>query len=292
MNYPEKEVNFTNFSGNVGMFPNSTYSVVRYMVDFFPDTRKLLGKYYLSALLQKLRKILEAGFACGERILQVFPDGFDILILYAGRKDTDEKIGKWSHQFGVVLKSMGIAGMVSLSAGVSNGIKTSESAGLENAVNEAAFARLFGQLGQNPFVRYYCDKDYQAQRRQRRLELEIRTALQEHQFQVYLQPQYQLNELKIVGTEALVRWEHPKLGLIPPDQFIPFMEQDRFILQLDFYMLEECCKILQKWRLNGFPHVPISVNFSRLHAATDNFLQSFFQSQKNMVCLQMICALN
>lgn len=277
MNYPEKAVNFANFSesGDLEMFPDNTYSIVRYTVDFFPDAVKLLGKDYLSVLLQKLRRILEIGFFRGERILQVFPDGFDILILYASRKDTDKKIREWSHQFGMVLKSMGITGTISLSAGVSNGVKISEPTRLENAVNEAAFARLFGQLGQNPFVRYYCNEDYQAQRRQRRLELEIPTALQEHQFQVYLQPQYQLDGLKIVGAEALVRWKHPELGLIPPDQFIPFMEQDRYILQLDFYMLEGCCKILRKWRLSGFPHVPISVNFSRLHAATDDFLQLF-----------------
>lgn len=272
MNYPKKAVSE---SENSVMLPGHTYSVVRYTVDFLPEARKLLGQNNLSALLQKLRDILKSGFVCGERILQVLPSGFDVLILYAGRKETDEKIGEWSHQFAKVLESMGFLGLISFSAGVSGAIDFLTPAALEDVIYQAKYAKHAGQLERNPFVRYYSDEDYQAQRRQRQLELGVWSALRNRQFEVYLQPQYLLDGLKIVGAEALVRWRHPEFGLILPDQFIPFMERDRCILQLDFYMLEECCKILRKWHLDGFPCVPISVNFSRLHAVTNDFMQHF-----------------
>lgn len=89
-------------------------------------------------------------------------------------------------------------------------------------------------------------------------------ALSEKQFQVYLQPKYDVQNNKVVGAEALVRWKNPEAGFIFPNDFIPLFEQNGFITKLDYYVWEEVCRLLQAWGKAGHPLVPISVNVSRV----------------------------
>ena len=89
-------------------------------------------------------------------------------------------------------------------------------------------------------------------------------ALAKQQFKVWLQPKFELEEQQIVGAEALVRWEHPKRGVISPARFIPVFERNGFIFQLDSYIWEETCKLLAKWKAAGLKPLPVSVNISRV----------------------------
>ena len=89
-------------------------------------------------------------------------------------------------------------------------------------------------------------------------------ALREKQFRVFLQPKYDLVTEKVVGAEALVRWKHPKLGLISPGEFIPVFERNGFIMKLDEYVWEETCRIIKRWQDEGRTILPVSVNISRM----------------------------
>ena len=91
----------------------------------------------------------------------------------------------------------------------------------------------------------------------------MESALAEEQFVVYLQPKYSLREECMAGAEALVRWNHPKLGFISPGEFIPLFEKNGFIPQLDQYVWEKVCTYLHEWRQKGYPTLPVSVNVSR-----------------------------
>lgn len=90
-------------------------------------------------------------------------------------------------------------------------------------------------------------------------------ALKENQFQIYLQPKYDMRTRTIVGAEALSRWIHPTDGIISPGEFIPLFERNGFILRLDEYIWELACKTLRRWIDEDFPVIPISVNVSRMH---------------------------
>ena len=80
-----------------------------------------------------------------------------------------------------------------------------------------------------------------------------------------------INTNKICGAEALVRWLHPEKGLIPPIFFLPYFERCGFITELDYYVLECTCQNLRRWIDQGIKVVPVSCNFSRLHAKDDFF---------------------
>ena len=89
-------------------------------------------------------------------------------------------------------------------------------------------------------------------------------ALKERQFQVYYQAKYDINTENIIGAEALVRWIHPEMVFMSPGEFIPLFEKNGFIVKVDYYVWEEACKILRKWKEENRTMIPISVNVSRV----------------------------
>lgn len=100
-------------------------------------------------------------------------------------------------------------------------------------------------------------------------------ALANRDFQVYLQPKVDLRKEKVAGAEALVRWQHPEKGMIPPGDFIPLFEKNGNICKLDCYVFEEVCRLLDRWREEGRELFPISVNLSRQHFRNPDFMEQF-----------------
>lgn len=94
------------------------------------------------------------------------------------------------------------------------------------------------------------------------LENSIRKALQLNEFVVYYQPQIDIMTGDIIGTEALVRWNHPTLGLIPPAKFIPIAEETGIIVPLGEWVLKTACLQNQVWREKGLAPMSVSVNLS------------------------------
>ena len=105
------------------------------------------------------------------------------------------------------------------------------------------------------------------------IESKMEKALRDGEFKAFYQPKYDLRTRRIVGAEALVRWISPESGFMPPGKFIPLFEENGFVIQVDYYILEETFK-LQKERLAaGKEVIPISVNQSRLHMTEENYLE-------------------
>lgn len=88
-------------------------------------------------------------------------------------------------------------------------------------------------------------------------------ALEQHQFQVYYQPKYDLQTELIAGAEALVRWNNPEKGFLSPGAFIPLFEKNGFVSKLDRYVWEQVCKDLHLWIQSGNQPVAVSINVSR-----------------------------
>ena len=98
-------------------------------------------------------------------------------------------------------------------------------------------------------------------------------ALEDKEFVLYYQPQFDHSNGSLVGTEALVRWIHPERGIISPGIFIPIFEKTGFITNLDLYVFEQVCVFLRKQLDQGKTVVPISSNFSRYDIFMTNFVE-------------------
>ena len=102
--------------------------------------------------------------------------------------------------------------------------------------------------------------------RERQVENDIVSALENGELVLYIQPKVNMSTGRIIGGEALVRWLHPEKGLVPPGEFIPVLEKNGFIINVDEYIWEKVFAYLGKLKEEGRELVPISINVSRLHA--------------------------
>ncbi|MEG0641664.1 MAG: GGDEF domain-containing phosphodiesterase [Clostridium sp.] len=107
------------------------------------------------------------------------------------------------------------------------------------------------------------------------IEISMESALDNKEFQIYIQPKFNLKNRNIIGAEALIRWSHPVKGMISPDNFIPIFEKNGFISKIDTYVFEEVCKQIQEQINNGYTPIPISVNFSRVHISNLNLIYTY-----------------
>lgn len=112
------------------------------------------------------------------------------------------------------------------------------------------------------------------------IEQHMYQALTNNEFFVMYQPKISLETEKIVGAEALVRWNCPELGILQPSKFISLFERNGFITTLDFYVYEQVFKFMEKNISNGIQIVPISVNMSRNHSKPDKFMHHFLEIYK------------
>jgi diguanylate cyclase (GGDEF)-like protein len=106
-------------------------------------------------------------------------------------------------------------------------------------------------------------------RRRRELEKDLRDALSRDQFHLVYQPQISYRDHRVVGVEALIRWQHPEHGLVPPDLFIPLAEQNGTIIPIGEWVLDQACRQLREWHDLGFVGLRMAVNLStvQLHHA-------------------------
>lgn len=132
------------------------------------------------------------------------------------------------------------------------------------------------QQGKNNYQFYSPEMNTKALE-QLALEADLRKALVRDEFLLYYQPQVDINTGEIVGMEALLRWQHPQLGLVPPNQFIPLAEETGLICQIGEWVLRTACVQHQAWRLAGLSPMRIAVNLSARQFQQQGLVQTIVQ---------------
>jgi EAL domain-containing protein (putative c-di-GMP-specific phosphodiesterase class I) len=115
---------------------------------------------------------------------------------------------------------------------------------------------------------------------QRRLWLvtQLHKALELGELLLYYQPQAKVSEDKLVGLEALIRWNHRELGLVSPGEFIPLAEETGLIIPIGTWVIEEACRQAKDWQNRGLLPVRVSVNVSALQFSRDDFIDIVTQA--------------
>ncbi|MGA2980060.1 MAG: EAL domain-containing protein [Terriglobales bacterium] len=139
-------------------------------------------------------------------------------------------------------------------------------------------------LIKNADAAMYCAKDYgrdnfrfftddmNAQSVERlTLESSLRLALDKKELFLVYQPQMDIGTGRITGLEALLRWQHPELGLVPPDKFIRIAENSGLIMSIGEWVLRTACSQARKWQEEGLPAVPVAVNVSAVQFRQGGF---------------------
>jgi EAL domain-containing protein (putative c-di-GMP-specific phosphodiesterase class I) len=109
------------------------------------------------------------------------------------------------------------------------------------------------------------------------MESHLHRALEQNEFVIYYQPQYDVNDDSLIGMEALIRWQHPEMGLITPAKFIPLAEETGLIVQIDRWVFRQALQQFSNWYKQGFNPGKLAINLAikQLH---QNDLMEFISS--------------
>jgi diguanylate cyclase (GGDEF)-like protein/PAS domain S-box-containing protein len=135
--------------------------------------------------------------------------------------------------------------------------------------------------GRNNF-QFYTQSMTESVAQRMRLENGLRRAIEQDEFVVYYQPKIALAGGRITGAEALVRWRHPALGMVAPDQFIPVAEQSGLIKPIGSWVLREVCRQNREWQEAGLGMIPIAVNLSPVQLHADDFLDEVIDTLREL----------
>ncbi|MGN1187633.1 MAG: EAL domain-containing protein, partial [Lachnospiraceae bacterium] len=141
-----------------------------------------------------------------------------------------------------------------------------------NIINDCAMALNVARRGKQEMVVYVTDDIKEKLYKEKQVAFRFEEAVKNHEFLVYYQPKVCLDDYSLAGAEALVRWKHQDM-MINPGDFIPVYEQNGMICKLDFYMLEQVCRDIVKWKEMGLKPLRVSVNFSRKHLFNPNLAE-------------------
>ena len=131
------------------------------------------------------------------------------------------------------------------------------------------------QAGRNRFHIYDPALDHRARNQQDMLK-RIRQGLKENQFELYYQPKIDLRTRKMVGAEALIRWNHPKLGLLTPARFLPAAENSEIDIEIGEWVIATAMKQMALWRESGLD-LEVSINISAYHLGSSGFAEKLKQ---------------
>jgi diguanylate cyclase (GGDEF)-like protein len=144
---------------------------------------------------------------------------------------------------------------------------------------QAADAALYRakQSGRNT-LQFFTRQMHEQAHEVLQVESELRQALERGEFLLHYQPQVDAKTLRIIGAEALIRWQHPKKGLVPPGRFIPIAEESGLIIDIGEWVLQTAIRQIVDWQTAGLPVVPVAVNLSVAQFRQDTFYETVAQA--------------
>ena len=230
-------------------------------LDGFKRINDTLGHGIGDQLLKSVAKRLKSSVRQVDTIARLGGDEFTIVLLEISHTQDAKNVARKILK--VVSRPYKIDDhelFVTASIGIS--IYPGDGADIESLIRKADIAmyRAKGQ-GKNDYQLYKLSMDAKFSERLT-LENSLRKAVENNELVAYYQPQVDLRTGQITGVEALVRWQHPKLGLVPPDKFIPLAEETGVILEIDKWMMKTACHQIKSWEKEGIANIRVAVNLS------------------------------
>ena len=240
------------------------FAVMMLDLDHFKKVNDSLGHSVGNEMLKDVASRLMLAARDIDTVARLGSDHFILLLPGVGNSETAGVIAE--KLLAAVRKPINLGGhelFMTASAGIAffpdDGTKSEHL--LRNADSAMHRAK---ELGRDTFQTYASGMNDLAQLRLVR-ESELHNAIQRGELRLRYQPQVDLRTGRIVGVEALVRWEHPVLGLIGPHEFVPLAEESGLIVAVDLWVMQEACRQAKVWLDEGLPEIRMAVNISGRH---------------------------
>lgn len=251
---------------------NKKFAIMLLDFDRFKNINDTLGHGVGDQLLQECSIRLKASVTENDRVYRVGGDEFIIITQDASEENcmriADAILKNFSTALSVNIYKISITPSIGISLYPDNG-QTSEVL-LKNADTSMYLAK---SKGRNQYKFYSPDLSNKMARKMM-IENELGRAIPREQLILYYQPKVDLQTKEIVGIEALLRWKHPELGFVSPDEFIPIAEETGMIVPIGDWVLYEACKKLIVWQQQGYSHLCMSINVSVSQFRHKGFIQN------------------
>lgn len=257
---------------------NKPYYLMIIDIDKFKTFNKKYGREkgdkVLKAIAIKLKEIIEEN----EIITRLANDIFGIIFL--NQKDIDDIVGKINDEISNIKVDENEYKML-LSIGIYK-IKDEDNDIFE-ILDKALIAHNMSKGNYNKRYFIYDDKIEEKMIKEHDIEMIMEEGLEKQEFKVFYQPKIDTKTGKIKGAEALVRWQRED-RLIPPNEFIPIFEKNKFIIKLDKYIFKKVCDDIKDWKDRFNEKIKISVNVSKEHLLQEDFIEEYLKiaSKKNI----------
>ncbi len=258
------------------MVDSSTRMAVLFIdLDRFKNINDTLGHGVGDKLLTRIANRLQRTLRQTDVVARFGGDEF--VVLLADIRDVGRAAALAQKLCDTIKKPLFIDGQelyVTCSCGIS--IAPDDSSDPDQLISFADTAMFRAKdLGRNNFQFYSPDMNHRASERLQ-LETDLRKALERGELVVYYQPQVDLRSGAIIGSEALVRWNHPRLGLVPPGDFIPLAEETGIIEAIGMWVLEAACRQNVIWQQQGYGNLTVAVNLSPRQFINSNLAGDIF----------------
>src|SRR5690606_26114296 len=242
-------------------------------LDRFKLVNDTLGHDFGDLLLKEIARRITAALRSADTVSRVGGDEFVVLLQDIGSAEDAARVAE------KIIRSIkqpfdinGHRLIVTASVGVAMYPDNGQDAQGLTVLADLAM-RAAKQSGNNRYQFYSHELGANASERLT-MENELRSAIDRGEIFVAYQPQCSLDDGRIVGIEALARWQHPAYGLVSPLQFIPIAEESGLILDIGAWITHEVCRQAQAWRQADIVDVPVSVNVSALQFQQADFVSS------------------
>lgn len=271
-----------NLEGFVGMVNHllekkqeQRYAVIKFGIRDFRYINRRYGYRKGDMVLQNIAKNLQATCDEEETCGRIEKDTFAMLYKFKSRRMMAKRMDRVKEQLldDDILSELGIE--VKFIAGIYI-VPKHDKEHVKNMLDKALLAMQSVRIRQQGSHYLYYEESLMEQQYMNSQIIEsAHAALKREEFQLYIQPQFEVKTGKVIAGEALCRWEKEKGKFIPPNDFIPLFEDHGLILEFDFYMLRKLCEKMRQWIQTGSILTPISVNQSRLHIENKEYIKDF-----------------
>jgi diguanylate cyclase (GGDEF)-like protein/PAS domain S-box-containing protein len=242
-------------------------------LDRFKDINDSLGHSVGDLLLQEVAERLKKWSREQDTVARVGGDEF-VIVLTAAKDGADAAVAaeRLVHAMSAAIVVQGRTLSVGCSLGIS--IFPEHGADSETLIKNADAAMYCAKENGGHNFKFFTD-DMNAQAVERlTLENGLRLALDKKELFLVYQPQMNIATGKIIGLEALLRWQHPTLGLVPPDKFIRIAENCGLIMPIGEWVLMTACSQARKWQDEGLPALSVAVNVSAVQFRQEGFCET------------------
>ncbi|MCH5264302.1 MAG: bifunctional diguanylate cyclase/phosphodiesterase [Lachnospiraceae bacterium] len=254
------------------------YVMVYANVDRFKLINEAYGNSVGDMILREIQTVIDEELRWDEVSGRIMADNFGILMRFHSIEKLEQSLSRISKRLSGLSDEDGNEYGIILYFGIC--VIEDNEAEVSALLEHANLARKKIAPSHLVPMGIYDEKDRERLSRDKELEMKMHQALEHGDFIPYLQPKYELQGETVAGAEALVRWVDPEEGMIYPNEFIPLFEKNGFVVEIDLYMFEQVCKLVEKWVKEGQKLIPISVNLSRSHFEIANFFDKYEQLLK------------